>query len=199
VMSMEADWYSTVFPLLICVGQMLSALAFVLVLIGWRRPRTALADVISKERFHHLGNLLLAFTMMWAYLAYSQLIVIWSGDLPHEIEWYLHRIAGGWRWIAIVLLLFHFFGPFAFLLFRATKRSAKSLVAVAAIIFATHIIDVWWLVAPSIYQRGFHFSWLGVVALFAIGGVWFAAFLKKVESQPLIPLNDPRLAVATTA
>ncbi len=198
VMSMEADWYSTVFPLLICIGQMLSALAFVIIFIGWRAPRTALADVISKERFHHLGNLLLAFTMMWAYLAYSQLIVIWSGDLPHEIGWYLHRIAGGWRWIAIALLLFHFFGPFMFLLFRATKRSAKSLVAVATILFATHLIDVWWLIAPSIYQRGFHFSWVAPAALFGVGGVWFAIFLRKLESKPLVPLNDPRFAVATT-
>jgi hypothetical protein len=198
VMSMEADWYSTVFPLLVCVGQMLSALSFVLLLIGRRGSHAALADVISKERFHHLGNLLLAFTMMWAYLAYSQLIVIWSGDLPHEIAWYLHRIAGGWRWIAIALLLFHFFGPFAFLLFRATKRSAKSLVAIAAVIFATHILDVWWLVAPSIYQHGFHFSWIALAALPGVGGVWFAIFLKNVESHPLIPLNDPRFAVATT-
>ncbi len=198
VMSMEADWYSTVFPLLICIGQMLSALAFVIIFISWRAPRTALADVISKERFHHLGNLLLAFTMMWAYLAYSQLIVIWSGDLPHEIGWYLHRIAGGWRWIAIALLLFHFFGPFMFLLFRATKRSAKSLVAVATILFATHLIDVWWLIAPSIYQGGFHFSWIAPAALFGVGGVWFAIFLRKLESKPLVPLNDPRFAVATT-
>jgi MFS family permease len=240
VMSMEADWYSTVFPLLICIGQMLSALAFVVILIGFSTPSpqsspkgrgsfdgskevmqasrektgafsrrekvgmrapdlpNELQSLLGKERFHHLGNLLLAFTMMWAYLAYSQLIVIWSGDLPHEIAWYLHRIAGGWRWIAIVLLLFHFFGPFAFLLFRATKRSAKSLVAVAAIIFTTHVIDVWWLLAPSIYPSGFHLSWLAFAALFGIGGIWFAAFLKKIESQPLIPLNDPRFAVATT-
>jgi hypothetical protein len=197
VMSMESDWYSTVFPLLICIGQMLSALAFVLVLIGRRRTHHALADVISPERFHHLGNLLLAFTMMWAYLAYSQLIVIWSGDLPHEIAWYLHRIAGGWRAVAIFLLLFHFFGPFVLLLFRATKRRGKSLVAIAAVIFATHIIDVWWLVAPSIYQRAFHFSWLALLALVAIGGVWFAIFLRKIESQPLLPLNDPRFAIAT--
>src|SRR5438874_6543024 len=132
VMSMEADWYSTVFALLVCIGQMLSALAFIILLLTWLGPRSSLAAIIGKENFHHLGNLLLTFTMLWAYLAYAQLIIIWSGDLPHEISWYLHRIAGGWRWIAIALLLFHFFGPFLFLLFRATKRSGKSLVAIAA-------------------------------------------------------------------
>ena len=94
-MSMEADWYSTIFPLLVCISQMLGALAFVIILIGWLGPRTSLFEILSKENFHHLGNLLLTFTMLWAYLAYAQLIVIWSGDLPHEIGWYLHRIAGG--------------------------------------------------------------------------------------------------------
>jgi hypothetical protein len=223
VMSMEADWYSTIFPLLICVGQMLSALAFVVILIGAVVPSPqssptgrgapfslgekvgmrglgssadALQSLLGKENFHHLGNLLLTFTMVWAYLAYAQLIVIWSGDLPHEISWYLHRIAGGWRWIAIALLLFHFFGPFFLLLFRQTKRNPLTLVVIAAIIFMTHIIDVWWLVAPSLYQTDFYISWMAPAALAGIGGIWCAFFLRRLETRPLVPLNDPRFAVA---
>jgi len=196
VMSMEADWYSTIFPLLICVGQMLSALAFVIILLAWRGPRTSLAEILGKDSFHHLGNLLLAFTMLWAYLAYSQLIVIWSGDLPHEISWYLHRIAGGWRWVAVALLIFHFFGPFFLLLFRSTKRNPRILVTIAAIILLTHVVDVWWMVAPSLYREGFHVSWMTSAALLGVGGIWFAVFLTKLESKPLIPLNDPRFAVA---
>jgi hypothetical protein len=151
---------------------------------------------MSRENFHHLGNLLLAFTMMWAYLAYSQLIVIWSGDLPHEISWYLHRIAGGWRLIALVLLLFHFLGPFLLLLFRQIKRSATALVVIASVIFVTHIIDVWWMLAPSIYQTGFHFSWMATAGLLGVGGIWFGAFLSLLSSKSLIPLNDPRFVVA---
>lgn len=201
VMSMEADWYSTVFPLLICIGQMLSALAFAVIVLNQLsvapdRSNALLKALLGKESFHHLGNLLLAFTMVWAYLAYSQLIVIWSGDLPHEISWYLHRIAGGWRWIAIILLLFHFFGPFLFLLFRATKQSAHSLVAIAAVIFGTHVVDVWWLVAPSIYQHGLALTWLAPVIFLGIGGIWFAGFLTNLKSTPIVPLNDPRFAVA---
>jgi hypothetical protein len=193
---MEADWYSTVFPLLVCVGQMLSALAFAVIVIGWRGDKSELAEIISKENFRHLGNLLLAFTMTWAYLAYSQLLVIWSGDLPHEISWYTHRIAGGWRWIALALLLFHFFGPFLFLLFRATKQSARMLVIVATVISVTHIVDVWWLVAPSIYSRGFYVSWIAFAVLIGTGGIWLAILLNNLESKPLVPLNDPRFAIA---
>jgi hypothetical protein len=175
---------------------MLAALAFVIILIGWLGPRTALFEILSKENFHHLGNLLLTFTMLWAYLAYAQLIVIWSGDLPHEIGWYLHRIAGGWRVIAFTLLIFHFFGPFFFLLFRQTKRNPQVLVAVAAVIFLTHIIDVWWMIAPSVYQRGFYVTWMAPLALIGIGGIWLSVFLKHLESKPLIPMNDPRFALA---
>ncbi len=198
VMSMEADGYATIFPLLVCVGQMLSARAFIIVLLAGYWPRTSLHEILSKESFHHLGNILLTFTMVWAYLAYAQLIVIWSGDLPHEIGWYLHRIAGGWRWIAVALLLFHFFGPFFLLLFRGTKRNPRILITIAAVIFLTHLLDVWWMVAPSLYQKGFYVSWVAPAALAGIGGIWFSSFLKQLETRPLIPLNDPRFAIAVS-
>jgi hypothetical protein len=196
VMSMEADWYSTVFPLLVCIGQMLSALAFTILVLAWQRRRSVFAQVLNSENFHHLGNLLLTFTMLWAYLAYSQLIVIWSADLPHEIGWYLHRIAGAWRWIAFVLLIFHFFAPFCFLLFRPIKRNPQFLIGIAALIFVAHIVDLWWMLAPSLYQTGFHISWMMPVAFVAIGAIWLTIFFTALAVKPLLPLNDPRFALA---
>jgi hypothetical protein len=198
VMSLEADWYSTMFPILICIGQMLTGLSFVILLLFWLEPRSALAEITGKENFHHLGSLLLAMTMMWAYLAFGQLIVIWSGDLPHEISWYLHRIAGGWRWVVVFLALFHFFVPFFLLLSRQTKRSRQALAAVAAVMFVAHIIDVWWLVTPSFFPRGIHLSWLEFAALFGVGGVWFSFFIQRLAAKSLVPMNDPRFAVTTT-
>ena len=137
--------------------------------------------------------------MLWAYLAYAQLIVIWSGDLPHEISWYLHRIAGGWRVIAFALLIFHFFGPFFLLLFRQTKRRTEFLVAIAVIIFLAHIADVWWVVAPSLYRNGFHASWMAPLAWIGIGGIWLAIFFWRLETRPLVPMNDPRFLVPAAA
>ncbi len=198
VMSLEADWYSTIFPILICIGQMLSGLAFVILLLRWLGPRTALAEVIGKENFHHLGSLLLAFTMLWAYMAFSQLLIIWSGDLPHEITWYLHRIAGGWRWIVVFLVVFHFFGPFFLLLSRQQKQSRSALAAIAAVMFAAHVVDVWWMITPSFYPHGIHVSWLDFAALLGVGGVWFFFFLRNLQSKSLLPVNDPRFAVATS-
>lgn len=196
VMSLEADWYSTMFPILVCIGQMLSGLAFVILLLAWIGPRSSLSEILGKENFHHLGSLLLAFTMLWAYLAFAQLLVIWSGNLPHEISWYLHRIAGGWRWILVFLVLFHFFGPFFLLLSRQLKRSGPALAAIAGAMFLAHVVDIWWMIAPAFYPRGLHLSWLDFVALLGIGGFWFFFFIRNLEAKALIPMNDPRFAVA---
>jgi hypothetical protein len=198
VMSLEPDWFSTIFPILICIGQMLSGLAFVILLLAWLGPRSSLSEILGQENFHHLGSLLLAFTMMWAYMAFSQLLVIWSGDLPHEISWYLHRIAGGWRWVVVFLVLFHFFGPFFLLLSRQMKKTGRALAAIAAVMFIAHIIDIWWMITPTFYPHGIHVSWLDFAALFGVGGVWFFVFIRNLESKSLVPMNDPRFAVTTS-
>jgi hypothetical protein len=198
IMSLEKDWYSTMFPILICIGQMLGALAFMIILLAWLAPRTSLNKITGQENFHHLGSLLLAFTMMWAYMAFGQLLIIWSGDLPHEISWYLHRIGGGWRWIVVCIFLFHFLSPFFLLLSRKTKRRAGALTIVAAFIFLAHIIDVWWLVTPAFFPNGIHVSWLHFAAITGVGGIWGTVFSMRLRAKSLIPLNDPRFAVAIT-
>jgi hypothetical protein len=195
IMSLEADWYSTLFPILICIGQMLGALAFMTVLLAWLAPVTSLASITSRENFRHLGSLLLAFTMMWAYLAFAQFLIVWSGDLPHEISWYLHRSRGGWGWIVTVLFLFHFSVPFFLLLSRRTKGSVIALTCVAAALFVAHVFDIWWMVTPSFYAT-LHLSWLDLVAFLGIGGIWFATFSWFLTARPLLPINDPRFAVA---
>jgi hypothetical protein len=196
LMSMEADWYSTMFPILICIGQILSALALVILLLAWTAPSSPLGALATEENFHKLGNLLLAFTMMWAYLAFGQLLVIWSGNLPHEISWYLHRISDGWKWIAVFIALFHFFIPFFLLLMRPAKKNRRNLAGIAACVLATHIVAVWWTIAPSIYTKHFHLGWLAPAAFLGIGGIYAFTFLKNLEARRLVPQNDPRLAVA---
>ena len=196
LMSMEADWISTMFPILICIGQILSALALVILLLVWAARSSALGPLASEENFHKLGNLLLAFTMMWAYLAFGQLLVIWSGNLPHEISWYLHRISDGWKWIAIFIALFHFFVPFFLLLMRPAKKRRRILACIAACVFAAHIVAIWWTIAPSIYTRHVYVGWLAPAAFLGIGGIYSFAFLKSLERRRLVPQNDPRLALA---
>jgi hypothetical protein len=196
LMSMEANWYSTMFPVLICIGQILSALSLVILLLAWAARLSPLGLLATEANFHKLGNLLLAFTMMWAYLAFGQLLVIWSGNLPSEISWYLHRISDGWKWIAIFIALFHFFVPFFLLLMRAAKKRRTILARIAACVFAAHIVVVWWTIAPSVYTRHFYMGWVAPAAFLAIGGIYSFAFLRNLEKRRLIPLNDPRLTLA---
>jgi hypothetical protein len=199
LMSMEVEWFSTMFPVLICIGQILGALALVILLLANARRSGQLGPLTGEENFHQLGNLLLAFTMMWAYLAFGQLLVIWSGNLPPEIAWYLHRINDGWRWIAIFIALFHFFAPFFLLLMRPVKKRRGILASVALCVFIAHIVAIWWTVAPSVYTKHFYVGWLAPAAFLGVGGVWLAAFLRNFQRKPAIPLNDPRFALAVPA
>jgi hypothetical protein len=200
LMSLEKDWYSTMFAVMICIGQMLSALALVILLLSVATRNRQFAPIISiEETLHKIGNLLLAFTMLWAYLEFGQLLITWSGNLPHEISWYFKRVAGDWRWVCVFLFLFNFFIPFFLLLMRPVKRRVGILASVAGCILIAHIVDVWWTIAPSLHQGHFYFTWWAVVAFLGIGGIWTAAFLKNMEKRPVVPLNDPRFAVAMPA
>jgi hypothetical protein len=199
LMSMETDWHSTMFPVLLCIGQILSALAFVILLLAWVARSSPLNALTGEETFHKLGNLLLAFAMMWAYLAFGQLLIVWSGNLPHEISWYLHRISGGWRWVAIFVALFQFFVPFFLLLMRPVKKRRRVLASVAICVLIAHIVAIWWTIAPSIYSKQLYASWIAFAAFFGVGGIWSAAFLMNLERRPLVPLNDPRFALAVPA
>jgi len=200
LMSLEKDWYSTMFAVMLCIGQILSALALVILLLLIVRRNPQFAPIISiDDTLHKIGNLLLAFTMLWAYLQFGQLLITWSGNLPHEISWYLNRVAGGWRWVCTFLFLFNFFIPFFLLLMRPVKRSAGVLASVAGCILIAHIVDVWWTIAPSFRVGHFYFSWWAVVAFVGIGGIWTAAFLRNLERRPAVPLNDPRFVVAIPA
>lgn len=200
LMSLQKDWYSTMFAVMICIGQMLSALVFVILLLSSAARSRQLGPVISTEdTLHKIGNLLLAFIMLWAYLQFGQLLIVWSGNLPHEISWYLDRVADGWRWICVFLFLCHFLIPFFLLLMRPIKKRAQILGSVAGCILIAHIVDVWWTIAPSLHPQHFYFTWWSVLTFAGIGGIWSAAFLKNFERRPVVPLNDPRFAVAVPA
>jgi hypothetical protein len=196
VMSMEPDWYSTMFPVLICVGQILGALSLMILLFSAAARLSPFRALASEDNFHKMGNLLLAFVMMWAYLAFGQFLIIWSGNLPPEISWYLHRIAGGWRWVAGFIALFQFFVPFFLLLMRPVKKKRHVLAMVAACVLISHIVTIWWTIAPSVYTTNLHVSWLTLAAFIGVGGLWSAAFLWNLEKRRLVPLNDPRFALA---
>ncbi len=192
ILSLEADWYSTMFVILIVIGQILTALAFSILLLAWLAGGEPYEEAVTTTHFHHLGSLLLAFVMLWAYMSFSQFLIIWSGNLPAEIGWYLHRIAGGWKWLITFLVIFHFFVPFFLLLFRNVKRRVAALAAVAGLVAVARLGDIFWLVAPSFHKTGLTIHWLDAAAPVAVGGFWIAAFTARLKSRPLLVKNDPR-------
>jgi hypothetical protein len=196
IMSLEPRWYSTIFGLMIIEGQVLSAMALAIaagVLLAGCAP---LGRVLQPRHLHDLGKLLLAFVMVWAYLAFSQLLIMWSGNLPEEISWYLRRLAGGWQWVGVALLLFHFALPFVLLLSREIKRNPRTLARLAALVLVMRVVDLFWLTAPEFPPAGFHFHWMDIAAPVGVGGLWLAAFAWQLKTWPLLPVGDPNLAEA---
>ena len=196
IMSLEVRWYSTMFAVIIIIGQILVAYSFCVVLLTVFRNYRPLCEVVTKTQYHQLGNLLLAFVMFWTYVSFGQLLIVYSGDKPAELDWYLHRIAGNWKWVVAVLALFHFFIPFYLLLFRTIKRHVVPLTTLAAILFVVHIVAVYWLVMPALHHDGLAVSWLDFTAPLGVGGVWLAFFVSRLKAAPLLPQRDPGLQFA---
>jgi hypothetical protein len=196
-MSIDPHWFSTIFGLLFIVGQGLSALSFcIAALVLLSDEGGPLEGVIGPAHLQDIGKLLLAFTMLWAYFSYSQFLIIWAGNLANEIPWYMQRLKGGWQWIGLLLVLFHFALPFAMLLSRTLKRSGRTLIRIAAIIIVMRFVDLFWLVAPNFDRAGLQVHWMDFLAPIGIGGVWLARFLFQLKKWPLLPLGDPHLGEA---
>jgi hypothetical protein len=196
VLSINPHWFSTIFGLLFIAGEGLSAVAFMICLLVLLSNRPPMADVLTHRHLHDVGKLLLAFVMVWAYFSFSQLLVIWSGNLPEEIPWYINRFAGGWQYIGVALVLLHFAFPFALLLSRDIKRNFRLLRNVAALVIVMRFVDLYWMVAPDFHKDHFTVSWMDFLAPIGLGGIWLAAFLWQLAARPLMPLGEPHLEEA---
>lgn len=195
LMSLEPHWFSTVYGLLVMGGQGLAAFAFAIPITA-ALARGPAEKVIGPSQLRDLGSFLLAFVMIWAYLSLSQLLVVWSANIPEEITWYLHRSTGGWRAIGYSLIVFHFAVPFIVLLSRDVKQRAPVLARVAIGIIFMRFVEILWLVAPSWERHGFALHWLDVVAPVGIGGIWLWYFVRQLASHPVLPIGDPALPTA---
>jgi len=196
MMSLAPHWFSTIYGVLIMGGQGLSAMAFLIVILVWLSRRPPLSDIVVPNHFHDLANLMLAFVMLWAYFSFSQYLIIWSGNLPEEITWYMHRLQPGWRVVALMLVVFHFAMPFTLLLSRAIKREPEVILKVAVAIMAARLIDLFWLIAPEFHQDGISISWMDVVLPLTLISVWLGCFMWQLRGRALLPVYDPQFEEA---
>jgi hypothetical protein len=202
IMSVDPHWYSTILGLLTVVGQGLAAMAFTIAVLALIAASGALAGQLTARHFHDLGKLLLAFVMLWAYLSFSQFLIIWSGNLPEEIPWYIARLRGGWGALALLLVVGHFALPFALLLSRDLKRHSGLLAKVAIFVIVMRLVDLIWLVSPTFAAHGaagaeahsgftFPLHWMDIVVPVSMAGLWVFFFARQLRRRSLLPLNDP--------
>lgn len=196
VMSLEPEWFSTIFGLIFVIGWVLTAFSFVIAVIVLLAGRKPMEGVINPSHLHDLGKLLLAFVMIWAYFNFSQYLIIWSGNIPEETKWYLHRTRGGWGWIAVIVVLFHFALPFLLLLSRDLKRNARKLALIALVVFIMRFIDLFWIITPTFRGEHLGLSFMDIAAPLALGGLWVAFFVWQLKKRQLLPINDPYLEPA---
>lgn len=193
-MSLEPHWFSSIYGLVFVIGQGLTAFALSIVCASLLARRAPFARWISAEQFHDLGKLMFAFVLLWAYVSYSQFLLIWSGNLLEEIPWYLARSQGGWQWVALALIGLHFALPFLILLSRGVKRDPRKLVVIAGMLIGMRWLDVAWNVVPAFHPRSFSLHWMDFTTTLALGGLWLAAFTRQLERRPLVSLQDADLA-----
>jgi hypothetical protein len=191
VMSLDPRWISTIYGMIFIAGEALSALCFVVVVVAILIRYQPMSEYMKPSYIHDYGNLMLAFIMLWAYFSFSQWLIIWAGNLPDEISWYMTRLSGGWAWVGLFLALFHFAVPFALLLSRPFKRKVHTLVWLAAWLMCMRYVDLFWHIEPT-FHKHFYVSWLDIVLPLAIGGLWLAVFFGNLKSRPLLPLYDPQ-------
>ena len=193
VMSLDPHWYSTIFGVYFFAGSLVSLFAFLALLaLGLRRSGVS-GGAITVEHLHDLGKLLFAFTCFWAYIAFSQFMLMWYANIPEETVYFLRRLSGSWRTLSLVLMVGHFAAPFLFLLPRTIKRSGAGLGLGAVWMLVMHYADIYWLVMPNLHPKGMQPHLLDLACFVAVGGLFVTAAATLLRRAPVLPIGDPRL------
>jgi len=190
VMALDPSWVSTIFGLIILIGEVLSAMCFAVVVERILFNYKPMSEMLKPDFVHDHGKWMLAFTMVWAYFNFSQWLIIWAGNLPAEITFYLKRLSGGWGLIGLTLVLFHFAIPFGILLSRPFKRDIHRLAWLAAWLLLMRYLDLFWIIEPN-FSNTLRFTVADVIVPVAIGGIWLAYFFRNLAALPLLPAYDP--------
>jgi hypothetical protein len=192
VMSLEPKWYSTIYGAHFMIGSWLLMMSFMAILMHRLSAHKPLAGLIGRQQFHDIGNLIFALTILWAYMGIGQYIIIWSGNLPEEVEWYIHRGGHGWPLVAAFLGVFHFGVPFVLLLMKSNKKRSHVLALIAGWQILMRVVDLFWMIAPTFRHDRLAVHWLDAAAPLALGALWLTVFLGLLRQRPLLARNDPR-------
>jgi hypothetical protein len=190
VMSLDPSWISTIFGLLVLIGEVLSAMCFAVVVERILFNYKPMSEMLTPDFVHDHGKWMFTFIMVWAYFSFSQWLIIWAGNLPAEITFYLKRLSNGWGSIGLFLVLFHFAIPFALLLSRPFKRDIRKLVWLAVWMMLMRYLDLFWIIEPN-FSKTLTVTIADIVVPIAIGGIWLWYFFRNLAALPLLPAYDP--------
>ncbi len=198
IVSLSDHWYSTMIGFLLIVEQGLSAMAFLIIVMTVLAAREPISRFFSRRDLQDLGKLLLMFVMLWGYFAFSQFLIIWSGNVRQEITWYYPRMATSWGWVGLALILLQFLLPFLLLLSRDLKRSRKPMVFISSLVLSMRYVDLYWSIKPEVFRTGIRITVPDLVLPVALGGIWLWVYLFYLGQHPVIPANAPHLEGALT-
>ena len=196
VMSLDPHWYSTIFGVLTLGGQGLSTMAFTILMLAIFVKFKPMSQVATATTFHDHGKLMFAFVMLWAYFSVSQLLIIWSANLPEEVPFYLQRLNGPWYPVSVALLLGQFALPFLLLLSQSFKRNPKIVKWIALFILVMRIVDITWTIGPVFRHEGSSLSWVDFAVALGMGGLWLIYFFRNLSGRSLVPARDPHFKEA---
>jgi hypothetical protein len=198
LMSLNPHWYSTIFGVYYFSGSFAGALAMITILAVILRKAGVLPEWLTSNVFHELGKLLFAFNVFWAYIAFSQYMLMWYGNLPEEIIFFEHRFKGSWQYVSYAIVFLHFVVPFLLLLSENSKRNLNVLLSGAIIILAAHLIDMYWIVMPYFSHESLPLGWMEISPLLAIGGIFIVLTMRQFRKRSAVPIHDPFLPEAAT-
>jgi hypothetical protein len=198
IMSLDPHWYSTIFGLYFFAGCYVSAIALISIFKHFAQKAPEFRRLVHVEHDHDLGKLLFAHSIFWAYAAFSQYLLIWYGNIPEETMWYEVRQTHEWWWVWSLLCIGHFVVPLLFLMARRAKRNRKMVFALSLWVLFMQFVDIYWLVMPTHYPEGPHFTMIDLFCLLGIGGLFLSIAAAGMRKKPLLPIRDPRLSESLT-
>jgi hypothetical protein len=185
VMSLNPEWYSSMFVIEFIAEQGVVAMAWSILILRYLADLGALEGVLTVKIVHALGNLLLGFTCFWTYVTFMEYIIIWTGNLPHDVVWFSDRSSTGWESFAVVLVFVHFVIPLFCLILTSISKNLVRLSRVAALMILAHFVQVAWWIEPA-FGKQFHIAWTSVVLIVALGAIWFAQYARTLAAAPLV-------------
>jgi hypothetical protein len=192
VMSLQPHWFSTIFGVYAFAGLFQSSLALMVLMIIYCMNTGVLKGYVDENHLHDVGKFLFAFTVFWAYIAYSQYMLIWYANLPEETSFFIPRQQGAWGWVSLALIFFRFIIPFMALLPRWVKRSPKHLAPIAVLILIMQYVDLYWLIYPNLDKHTTVFGVQEILIFAGFAGMFMFAVMRFLGSNPIVPLHDPR-------